>query len=91
MGSDGPDLPARVENGFGFYLEWSQFPGGKETIYLRNLYWLGNSPFILALTEYSMIKKFFFIQTLVCKQQDMWHLHYCSNRSPEENELQSEC
>lgn len=57
MGSGGPDLPARVENGFGFYLEWSQFPGGKETICLRNLYGLGNSPFILALTEHSMIKK----------------------------------
>lgn len=57
MGSGGPDLPARVENGFGFYLEGSQFPGGKETICLRNLYGLGNSLLILALTEYSMIKK----------------------------------
>lgn len=57
MGSGGPDLPARVENGFGFYLEWPQFPGGKETICLRNLYGLGNSSFILASTEHAMIKK----------------------------------
>lgn len=57
MGSGGPDLPARVESGFGFYLKWSQFPGVKEIFCLRNLYGLENSSFILASTEHAMIKK----------------------------------
>lgn len=37
IGTSGPgDLTARVENGIGFYLERTRFPGGNETIYYES-------------------------------------------------------
>ena len=39
IGTSGPgDLTARGENGMGFCLEWTGFPGGNETICLMGHY-----------------------------------------------------